>query len=333
MSMELVRRILIIQVTRIGDTLLATPAIKAVAEYFPQAKITVLAHPKRRELFLHNPYINQVASITKLSSIFKGFFIKEPYDLAFVYGFEKNLVKFAIKVSKKVIAFDQSDDALNRQLAVVVNPEGQDNYTAVDYLLKLPQAVGINQTVSKRLIFKLTDNEISAAKKRLKVLLEGNNLLVGLQIASFSTKSYRDWPVEHFAQLAQQLKVKYPNTHFLIFGGKAEEDRIQWLAQQLPDYVTPLAGKLSLRETAACMSLLDLYVGIDTGPTHLMGCFEVPMVILYHHASEQLKPIGHPSLIVLSHPDEDLAGRHNMADIAVSNVLLNCTKVLGLESI
>lgn len=42
-----------------------------------------------------------------------------------------------------------------------------------------------------------------------------------------------------------------------------------------------LAG-LSLRKTAGVMSFLDAYVGVDTGPTHIMGCFDIPLVALYH---------------------------------------------------
>ena len=39
--------ILVINVCRIGDTLLATPAIRALARMWPEARITVLGHPKR----------------------------------------------------------------------------------------------------------------------------------------------------------------------------------------------------------------------------------------------------------------------------------------------
>ena len=44
------RRVLIINVTRIGDTILTTPAIRAIAKFFPNATLTVLGHPKRVEV-------------------------------------------------------------------------------------------------------------------------------------------------------------------------------------------------------------------------------------------------------------------------------------------
>jgi hypothetical protein len=46
------------------------------------------------------------------------------------------------------------------------------------------------------------------------------------------------------------------------------------------------------------MNQLDLYVGVDTGPTHIMGALHRPMVALYHgySPSRLLAPLEHPSL-------------------------------------
>ena len=46
-----VRRILYINVSRIGDTLLVTPAVRAVAKAFPDASLTLLGHPKRMSTY------------------------------------------------------------------------------------------------------------------------------------------------------------------------------------------------------------------------------------------------------------------------------------------
>lgn len=333
MANTLVKQILIIQVARIGDTLLATPAIKAIADSFPQAKITVLAHPKRKELLYHLPFVYKVQSITKIGASIKGFLAHKKYDLALVYGFDKAFINLALKSAHKVIAFKQPDESLNIKLQVVVDASDQSKDTAVDFLMRLPKALGIHQLASKRLLFNLTMAEKAFANQKMQALLAQNAFLIGFQVASFPTKSYRDWPIEHFAQLAQQLKLKHPNTHIVIFGGKAEYERVNWLAQQLKGYVTILAGQLSLRETAACMSLLDLYVGIDTGPTHLMGCFDKPMVVLYHHAPEQLKPLEHPCFVAIAHPEAEQLGEHNMAVITVDEVLSACETVVELKKL
>ena len=67
---------------------------------------------------------------------------------------------------------------------------------------------------------------------------------------------------------------------------------------------------LSLRESAALMSLTDLYVGLDTGLTHIMSAFDIPLIALYHCQipSRQIAPLDHPALYVLDHPAQGGGG-------------------------
>ena len=56
---------LFINVSRIGDTLFATPAMRAVAAAYPGCHITALAHPKRAEVLQGLPFVARVGGITK----------------------------------------------------------------------------------------------------------------------------------------------------------------------------------------------------------------------------------------------------------------------------
>jgi heptosyltransferase III len=64
------------------------------------------------------------------------------------------------------------------------------------------------------------------------------------------------------------------------------------------------AGTLTLRETVAVMKEIDLYIGVDTGPTHLYGALKKPMVAMYHSTlpSALYAPLQHPALYVVDHP-------------------------------
>ena len=54
------QRILVINVSRIGDTLLVTPALRALASAWPQARISFLGHPRRVEIMQHLPFIAEL---------------------------------------------------------------------------------------------------------------------------------------------------------------------------------------------------------------------------------------------------------------------------------
>ena len=326
MNGSTLKRILIIQVSRIGDTLFATPAIRTIAEHCPQAHITVLAHPKRAEVLEYLPFIHQLGLIEKKRALFKGWFTTKTYDLAFVFGFDSALVDYALRVAKQVVAFRQDNDAINRHLYQVVERPAFQSEHAVKQLLHLPAALGW-QATNLRLAIHITLAEFRHAHERLASISPENNpaFIIGLQVASFPTKSYRDWPIEAFAKLTQQIKARIPSAHFLIFGGKAERERTRWLHQHIPEYSTHLAGDLTLRQTAALMGLSHLYLGIDTGPTHMMSTFNVPMVLMYHCLSPAslTGPLQHPSCVVIDLPvnEQDCSEQRSLGEISVEQVL------------
>ena len=317
------RDILYINVSRIGDTLLVTPAVRAVAARWPQARIHLLAHPKREEVLHHLPFVHRTGAVSKQRARFMGRLSGKPYDLAFVCNFDAPLIEYALRVARRVVAFRQPDEALNRRLYRTVEHPALQTTHAVDIQLLLPAAVGV-PSAGKTLSYRVTTAEDLWARRFLDEHRAGDcHPLVGLQVASFPTKAYRDWPPEHFSELCGRIRGRWPQAHFLIFGGGLEKERTGALAAELGAAATLCAGKLTLRETAALMNHVDLYVGVDTGPTHLMGTLQRPMVALYHgySPSRVLAPLDHPCLYAIDHP---LAGRCTaeaaMADISVDRV-------------
>jgi len=335
-TMTEVRRILFINVTRIGDTLLSVPALRAIAKAYPDARIDCLGHPKRIEVLANLSYVSSVGGITKKNALFRGWLDclsgRHSYDLAFVFGFDEPLVAYALRVSCKVVAFRQKNENLNHKLFRLVEVPPFQSEHAVNQLLHLPLAVGI-QSAGFRLDYRVTKDESAAARQRLVLAMSGDaSPLIGLQVASFPTKAYRDWPIEHFIQLVDAIRCQWPNAYFLIFGGSEEKERTERLADYLGSAGTLYAGRLSLRETVAMMSLTDIYVGVDTGPTHLMSALDIPMIGLYHcHSpSHLIGPLEHPKAFLVDHPraDGSCSIETPMAEISVETVLGRLTEAL-----
>lgn len=328
------RSILFIVVSRIGDTLFATPAIRAVAQAYPEAEITVLGHPNRAEVFRHLPFVTQVGTITKHSAPWRGWLGGKAYDLALVYNFDQPLVAYALRVARQVVAFRQQDAALNRRLHRCVEPPAFQSEHAVRQLLRLPAALGVVPD-GLRLAYRASEVEMAAARARLDAAGCGRaSPLIGLQVASFPTKAYRDWPVEHFAELCERIATRWPQAHFLIFGGPEEKTRTVWLKGRLGSRASLFAGQLSLRETTALMGLTDCYVGIDTGPTHLMSTWDIPMVAMYHCLSSAAHtgPLDHPLAYLIDHPatgSERCGETSAMAEISVDAVLAQVERALA----
>jgi len=299
-----VSEILIINVSRIGDTLIATPAIRALAAAHPRARVTCLAHPKRMEVLRHLPFVHRVGAVTKNRARLQGWIGGKRYDLAVVHGFDQPLVAYALRVSKRVVAFRQGDPALDRRLQPAVEPPGFQSRHSVHLQLDLVRALGVSPS-GLALSYQVTGQEAIWARDQLGSHVPADAApLIGIQVASFPTKGYRDWPIEHFFELCKRIAERHPRVHFLVFGGALERSRTQWLNDRLAPRSSHFAGKLTLRRTAALMSRLDLYIGVDTGPTHIMGTMGIPMVVLYHcfSPSRLIAPLEHPCLYAIDHP-------------------------------
>ncbi|MBI3144315.1 MAG: glycosyltransferase family 9 protein [Pseudogulbenkiania sp.] len=317
-------RLLVIVVARFGDTLLVTPTLTALKQHWPDAELTVLAHPGRMEVLEHLPYIDHLVPITKQRAVWLGRLpFGQRFDAALVYGGDHALYAYARRVSRQVVAFAAEDAALARCIDHAV-PRPRGLMHAVDERALLLQPFGI-MPASRHLGYRVSASEAATAEQWVRQQgLKGRRLL-GFQLQSFPAKAYRDWPVARFEALAKALFARYPDVQVLLLGGPEGRAAAQELADKLGPRTTCVAGTLTMRQNAALLSRLALYVGVDTGPTHLAGALDVPMVAMYHcfHRGAYLAPQEHPQLTVIEHPcPEDQVQREaSMADIALQPVL------------
>ena len=262
-----------------------------------------------------------------------GRFGGKRYDWAIVYGFDSALVKYALRVSDKVVAFRQNDPGVNARLFQAVSPPEPQRTHAAIMPLALPAAIGV-PPAGLGLAYHVTDTEKVWANKTLDHLPTDMWPLIGLQLTSFPTKAYRDWPLEHFIALCDHICERYPRAHFLIFGGKhrLEKARIDALHRRFPHNTSLFAG-LSLRKTAALMDRLNLYIGVDTGPSHIMGSLHRPLLVLYHPTlhSGLYGPLGHPCFYPVDHPRAGFGATADMpmSEIEVATVWSQVTAALS----
>lgn len=334
-SLRAPRTILVINVARIGDTLLVTPALRALATKWPEAAITFLGHPKRVEVMEHLPFLAAVGGITKHRAPWRGWMGGKKWDLALVYGFDRSLVAYALRVARDVVAFSQGKPALDVRLLHCVQPPAFQSDHAVPMRLALTRALGVPDS-GMRLSYVVTAEERAAARAMLSARgLVAAKPLVGMQVRAFPTKAWRDWPLEHFAALCRRISERWPRAHFLLFGSADDWPRTQDLAARLGRCAISLAGLLRVRESAAVMDELDLFIGLDSGPTHIVGALETPLIGLYHclTPSRLIKPLERPGCHVVDHPKTDGCKPETaMSDISVDEVWQKAVQVLSARA-
>lgn len=323
-------RVLVIGITRIGDTLLLTPVFRAIKSAMPDAHLTVISHPNRQAVLLGLPEIDALRGSTKNWLRWQGWLAclgSKPFDVALVYGRDARLLRYANRVAPQVYCFDEKAYAGISSAGIHKVPLPTASIHAVDERLLLVNAWCGSCVQDRRLYFSVQTTEQMWAQRWLEQAgLNGLHPLLGLQVCSFPTKAHRDWPIANFVELVERLLLRYPSARFLVLGDRVAAEQGALLRVAFPENVVITAGTLSLRETAALMMHLDLYVGVDTGPTHLAGALQIPMVAMYHHRypGRNLQPLGHPRCVVLEHPATCLPPNAVVASAGMDAITVAC---------
>ena len=114
-----------------------------------------------------------------------------------------------------------------------------------------------------------------ALEKRRRLGLTDRPFAVVVPGSVWPTKR---WPVERYASLSRRLVAEL-GLGVVVVGSGAERALCARVAES--DGASSLAGELSLGETAALISSARLFVGNDSGPTHVSMALDVPTVALF----------------------------------------------------
>lgn len=89
------------------------------------------------------------------------------------------------------------------------------------------------------------------------------------------------------------------DNNYIFIGGLNDSINMQYVT--IPHI--NMVGKISLQETAALVSLSDLYIGNDSGAMHMAAAFKIPIIEISREAEDKTKTMSWPaSSIKRFHP-------------------------------
>jgi ADP-heptose:LPS heptosyltransferase len=109
----------------------------------------------------------------------------------------------------------------------------------------------------------------------------------------------RHWPTERFAEVASRLRSA--GHRVVLTGGDVERERALDVARRAGlDAEDVLAGRLDLVEFAAVVAAARLVVTVDTGAAHLASAYGIPSVVIFGPAppEEWGPPVGGPHIVL-----------------------------------
>ena len=297
--------ILVVKLAGIGDLLLATPALRALRETYPQAQIDLLVTPDSAGLLDGWEVINNTIVLDKYLFDDPKAILKKPrtllrlkdlwqtlrhghYDavlllhhLTLSFGRLKHQLLMRATGAKWRVGLDNGHGWF---LNVRVEDRGFGALHEAEYNMAVASAAGATIR-SKDLELPLREQERAAAQ----LIMNENVTKVGLvhpiiamHPGSGGYSTARRWAPERFAQLADTLFHEVGG-QVLLMGGPEEAELHQYIISLLRSDVPArsLAGKGNIKVAAAILEQVDLFIGNDAGLMHIAAAVKAPTVAIF----------------------------------------------------
>lgn len=272
-------KILVIQLRRIGDVLLTTPAVTALRKKFPAARIDFLVEKNSVSILGGNPEIDQILVYDKKHSFHwlkKIFFTRYDLVVDFLNNPRSALITF-FSFAKKRLGFKSKGRSWAYNLKVV--PDDKSKYV-VDYKFDLLRPLGIERDAEKPRI-SVESRSLAEAKKFFQAFGPPNADWVG--ISPTSRRSTRVWKKEYFAQVSDYLIEKY-GVKVIFFWGPGEEKTVDEIFS-LTRFPAVKYIPESLEKLVAFISCCQLFISNDNGPKHLAQALDIPTICVFGPSS------------------------------------------------
>jgi ADP-heptose:LPS heptosyltransferase len=285
------RRILLYLLLPIGDTLFATPTIRALRLCYPHARIAAIAYPTNAGILEANPDIDRIY-LHPTSSTWKGWrayarFLwrlnRGKYDLAVQFGpaqwWLTQIVRPAQYRRLKVPVW---------QWFVPFGPRPWRNRHAMASYASLLTAEELAHLPASAV---LVSSEADRQAALIALPPQVGERLVALHPGGEGFRGMKRWPLARFIGLAHGL-TKQHGVRVVVLGGADEVTIAAALARAVPG-ATSLAGVLNLGQTMAVLERCELFVGNDSAPMHMAAALGVPTVGIFGPTSvANFRPLG-----------------------------------------
>lgn len=272
----------------LGDAVMTTPALAGLRGAFPGARIVLLARPLVAELFRHHSDVDEVmvyerpgrheGALGRLR--LAGELRRRRFDGALLLqnAFDAALIAFLGRIRERA-GYPTDGRRILLTLPVPLTPGILERHE-VEYYLCLLDGLGIPRPVPASLKLSVTEEEKEAMATRLASLgIDRGAPIVAINPGA-TYGSAKRWYPDRFAAVADALSEEW-GAAVVVVGSPAEAPLAGEIEVAARKGVANLAGKTTVREMMAFLSLSSFLVTNDSGPMHIGAALGVPLVAIF----------------------------------------------------
>ena len=281
------RRALVIRGGALGDFLLTLPVISALREAAPDSRLEVLAYPGIASLAASGGLVDAARSIE--------------------YG---PLAGFFTRGAVLDPALQEYFASFDLILSYLYDPDGifAENLRAagVKRLLTGPHRPSEKFHAIDQLAAPLTDLQLPLGRRatRLDIVPTKHDAAHVVALHPGSGSPAKNWPAGSWRQVVEKLLADNPSLRLAIVGGEADSDALAPLRHWDTSARVTFWENLPLPDLASHLAGASLYLGHDTGVSHLAAVAGTPSLLLFGPTDPGIWAPPHDHVRVLRAPEK-----------------------------
>ena len=323
-----ISNILVFRPDHLGDVVFSIPSLEVLQEKFPEAKIDILIGPWSSSLmknisqlngsnfhileypcpWLKRPKIVKFGffSIFQLVKLLKDRMneIGKTYDIAIDLRGDFQLI-IASRIAG--IPFLSGRGSTGLGFLLDIDVPNFENKHLVESNLFLLEKMGLGKFTFKNPEIKISKEN----KDRCRSLLKKNGIefskpIIGIHPGAGLPE--KRWPNEKLTVLLERI-LNNKKFQIVMLGGPDDKFLIKQIIDSLPSYLTGMvidfSGKVDCLGTfMGVVKNINLYIGNDSGPTHIASAISVPVVCIFQGVNNPsiCRPLGKSAFLVSGEP-------------------------------
>lgn len=275
-----------------GDLLLSSVLAEALRRCLPGCRVTLWPRPEYACLFDGHPFVDDCLRLDPEASLLSnvGPLRACGFDAA-ILSWSVSRLAWLVRFAGIPVRVGRSDrltySFLYTHRVRLRSRQGDTASHWPDVQLDYARAIGCPAPPDLQPIVALTPAEAAQAAGFLRsVGVAGQRPVCGLHVCKGLAVNEARWPLGRFADIAAGMLQR--GFDVVLTGTESERPLTARVAEQAaaqtsgsPGRLVDLAGRLSLRQTAAVLQQLHVYICPDTGTGHLAAAVGVPVVSIF----------------------------------------------------
>lgn len=297
-------KILYMRYDRIGDMILATPLIRAIATSHPTITLDVLASPSNAPVLEGNPYVRRVHRFDakRRSAYWQTLrtLRRERYDAVVddhaamrKASLTMIFVMLATGARYRIGVAGQENEFIYNVPVTPAPPGHQLEMASV-----IARVFGVEPDLDDwRPHIELTDAEREWGEARWReiesrtAIADSRRLLMNVSAAI----AKRRWPVDRYVQVGREIRTRHPDLAIAVIGAPREQGIARGIAEEIGGMMVETPR---VRDAFGLVAAADAVFTPDTSITHAAVAFEKPVAVFILASSAAYTPWRVPHRLV-----------------------------------